>query len=74
MLAGRQVFAGQNVLELFQEFRNVQPDRYAADVPEPYGSAAPPHAMKKEKPEGLFTRLFRRFPEGWKIVHDHTSS
>jgi beta-aspartyl-peptidase (threonine type) len=30
--------------------------------------------MKKEKPEGLFTLLFRRFPEGWKIVHDHTSS
>jgi beta-aspartyl-peptidase (threonine type) len=30
--------------------------------------------MKKEKPEGLFTLLLRRFPEGWRIVHDHTSS
>ena len=26
------------------------------------------------KPGGLFTLIFRRFPEGWKIVHDHTSA
>jgi beta-aspartyl-peptidase (threonine type) len=25
-------------------------------------------------PGGLFTLLFRKFPEGWKIVHDHTSA
>src|ERR1700678_1282533 len=25
-------------------------------------------------PHGLFTLVFRRFPEGWRIVHDHTSS
>lgn len=25
-------------------------------------------------PHGLFTLIFRKFPEGWKIVHDHTSS
>jgi beta-aspartyl-peptidase (threonine type) len=30
--------------------------------------------MKKDRPEGLFTLLFRRFPEGWRIVHDHTST
>jgi beta-aspartyl-peptidase (threonine type) len=29
---------------------------------------------QKEQPEGLFTLLFRRLPEGWRIVHDHTSS
>ena len=23
---------------------------------------------------GLFTLVFRKFPEGWKIVHDHTST
>lgn len=25
-------------------------------------------------PHGIFTLVFRRFPEGWKIVHDHTSA
>jgi beta-aspartyl-peptidase (threonine type) len=25
-------------------------------------------------PGGLFTLIFRRFPDGWKIVHDHTSA
>jgi len=24
-------------------------------------------------PHGLFTLVFHKFPEGWKIVHDHTS-
>ncbi|MFL5240524.1 MAG: YybH family protein [Gemmataceae bacterium] len=24
-------------------------------------------------PQGLFTLRFRRLPEGWRIVHDHTS-
>jgi uncharacterized protein (TIGR02246 family) len=23
-------------------------------------------------PRGLFTLLFRRFPDGWKIIHDHS--
>ena len=25
-------------------------------------------------PRGLFTLIFRKFPDGWKIVHDHTSA
>jgi uncharacterized protein (TIGR02246 family) len=25
-------------------------------------------------PHGLFTLVFRKFPEGWRIVHDHTSA
>jgi beta-aspartyl-peptidase (threonine type) len=29
--------------------------------------------MSKEKHAGLFTLLFKKQPEGWKIVHDHTS-
>jgi beta-aspartyl-peptidase (threonine type) len=27
-----------------------------------------------ERPSGLFTLIFRRFDDGWKIIHDHTSS
>jgi ketosteroid isomerase-like protein len=27
-----------------------------------------------KRPHGLFTLVFRKFPEGWKIVHDHTSA
>ncbi|HSH39989.1 MAG TPA: nuclear transport factor 2 family protein [Chthoniobacterales bacterium] len=27
----------------------------------------------KDQPHGRFTLLFRRLPEGWRIVHDHTS-
>ena len=25
-------------------------------------------------PHGTFTLIFRKFPDGWKIVHDHTSA
>jgi ketosteroid isomerase-like protein len=25
-------------------------------------------------PHGLFTLIFRKFPEGWRIIHDHTSA
>src|SRR5688572_18569847 len=28
----------------------------------------------KDKPGGVFTLIFRRLPEGWRIAHDHTSS
>ncbi len=27
-----------------------------------------------QTPHGIFTLIFRRFPDGWKIVHDHTSA
>ena len=29
---------------------------------------------EKDEPSGLFTLIFRKFPEGWRVVHDHTSS
>lgn len=29
--------------------------------------------MSKESHQGLFTLVMRKFPEGWRIVHDHTS-
>ena len=28
----------------------------------------------KDHPEGVFTLLLRKFTDGWKIIHDHTSS
>jgi uncharacterized protein (TIGR02246 family) len=27
-----------------------------------------------DEPHGRFTLIFKRLPEGWRIVHDHTSS
>jgi len=43
----------------------------------------PDHAMAfgtwrllrdEDEPHGLYTLILRRLPEGWRIVHDHTSS
>ena len=28
----------------------------------------------KDHPHGRFTLIFKRLPEGWRIVHDHTSA
>jgi uncharacterized protein (TIGR02246 family) len=28
----------------------------------------------KDRPHGRFTLIFKRLPEGWRIVHDHTST
>ena len=30
--------------------------------------------MTSSEPSGLFTLTFRKFPDGWKIIHDHTST
>ncbi|HZD30970.1 MAG TPA: nuclear transport factor 2 family protein [Candidatus Angelobacter sp.] len=27
-----------------------------------------------KQPHGLFTLVFRQFPDGWRIIHDHSSS
>jgi ketosteroid isomerase-like protein len=29
---------------------------------------------KKDNPAGVFTLIVRKFPEGWRIVHDHTTA
>jgi uncharacterized protein (TIGR02246 family) len=29
---------------------------------------------EKDEPGGVFTLVWQRFPEGWKIIHDHTSA
>jgi len=28
----------------------------------------------KDRPHGCFTLIFKRLPEAWRIVHDHTSA
>jgi ketosteroid isomerase-like protein len=30
--------------------------------------------LAKDRPHGRFTLIFRRLPQGWRIVHDHTSA
>ena len=30
--------------------------------------------LRESSPGGLFTLILRRFPEGWRIIHDHTST
>lgn len=30
--------------------------------------------MSGKKPHGLFTLILHKFPNGWRIVHDHTST
>lgn len=30
--------------------------------------------LKEDKPTGLFTLILRRTRDGWRIIHDHTSS
>jgi len=29
--------------------------------------------LKSSQKEGVFTIIFKRFPEGWRIIHDHSS-
>jgi uncharacterized protein (TIGR02246 family) len=31
-------------------------------------------ASAGKNPQGLFTLVFRKFPEGWKIIHDHSAA
>jgi alkyl hydroperoxide reductase subunit AhpC len=36
MLTGQPAFTGENVLQVLDQIRNVSPERYAAEVPEPF--------------------------------------
>src|SRR5690242_9627464 len=35
---------------------------------------ASPGSAATSSPHGQFTLIFRHFPDGWKIIHDHTSA
>ena len=30
--------------------------------------------LERDAPTGIFTLVMRKLPEGWRVVHDHTSS
>lgn len=50
-------------------FESLEPDRAVVT-----GSWELELTGSDQRPGGVFTLLWRRFPDGWKIVHDHTSS
>ena len=52
-------------------FSDLQIDVLSKDAAKVLGSWA--LARAKDNPKGKFTLIFRRFKDGWKIVHDHTS-
>jgi beta-aspartyl-peptidase (threonine type) len=54
------------------EFRNLRVEMLGSDAAFARGEY---HlAMSSGKtPHGIFTLIIRHFPEGWRVVHDHTS-
>ena len=62
---GRLEFSDLNVQEL-------SPD--AAFVRGAWNLTISDGKSDQKKPHGLFTLVFRKFPDGWKIIHDHTSA
>ncbi len=66
MLIGAQAFAGQDVLELFQEIRNVQPDRYAAEVPEPFAGILRGALTREAEERVMMERMVEVLGEGGK--------
>ena len=81
---GKTVSGWDTVLE---SYRKRYPDRaamgkltFSALVESPLGAAASlvrgryRLAREGSAPEGIFSVVFVRFPEGWKIIHDHTSA
>jgi beta-aspartyl-peptidase (threonine type) len=54
------------------EFSDLKIERLAPDAAFVRGSWKLTMSDGKT-PHGFFTLVFRKFPEGWKIVHDHSS-
>jgi beta-aspartyl-peptidase (threonine type) len=52
-------------------FTDVEIEVISKDAAKVLGSWA--LAREADNPKGKFTLIFRRFKDGWKIVHDHTS-
>jgi beta-aspartyl-peptidase (threonine type) len=55
-------------------FSNVTFEQLEADRAVLTGAWEVEIAGSEKRPGGVFTLIWRKFDEGWKIVHDHTSS
>jgi beta-aspartyl-peptidase (threonine type) len=55
------------------EFRHLRIEKLGAEAAFARGEYHLAMASGKT-PHGIFTLILRRFPEGWRIVHDHTSA
>src|SRR5216684_888028 len=66
----RKVIAGHEMGKL--EFANLRIEMLGAEAAFVRGEF---HLTMSDgkTPHGLFTLVFRKFPEGWKIVHDHSA-
>ena len=54
------------------EFRNLRLEMLGPDAAFARGEYWLTFSTGKA-PHGIFTLILRRLPEGWRIVHDHTS-
>lgn len=69
----RKVYQGEGKEMGKLEFSNLRIEALGTDAAFVRGSW---HLTMSDgkTPHGLFTLVFRKFPDGWKIVHDHTSA
>ena len=54
-------------------FSDVEVTILSADSAVVKGRWALDYGAEKDKPSGLYTLIWKKHPEGWRIVHDHTS-
>jgi len=65
----RKSYSGENWGEL--DFTDLEVNVISAD--HAYVLGRWKLELKDSQREGVFTIIFRRFPEGWRIIHDHSS-
>lgn len=65
----KKSYSGENWGEL--DFTNLEVNVLCADYAYVLGRWK--LELKDSLREGVFTIIFRRFPEGWRIIHDHSS-
>jgi alkyl hydroperoxide reductase subunit AhpC len=53
MLAGKRAFAGENALQILDQIRKVEPDRYAAGMPEPFPDILGGSFVREARNRGL---------------------